>query len=87
MYSNNQSQKHAVLACRSSCYIRNPFFANLVNIFDVHSYVEVSHLNEGVFHFTWGVELSTLLEEHEKKDFMNLFICICKICEWSHRCF
>lgn len=88
MYSNNQSQKHAVLACQSSCYIRNSFFANLVNIFDVQSYVEVS-LGRIVSHFTWGIELSTLLEEHEKKDFMNLLICICKckICEWSHCCF
>lgn len=67
MYSNNQFQKHAVLACQFSCYIRNSFFANLVNIFDVQSYVEVS-LGRIVLHFTWGIELSTLLEEHEKKD-------------------
>lgn len=51
MYSINQFQQHAVLACQSSSYIRNSFFANLVNIFDVHSYVEVSHLNEGVLYY------------------------------------
>lgn len=61
--------------CPFTCYIRNSFYDNLVNNFDVHLYVELIHLNEDTLYYILlgGIEPTTVLEEHEKKD----FICFC----------
>lgn len=50
--------------------IRNSFYDSLINSFDVHLYLELTHLNEDtLFYILFGViETTTVLEEHEKKD-------------------
>lgn len=71
---DNQYQ-HAVLGCPSTTCIRDSFFDNLINNFDVHLYVELSQLSEDILYFILlgGVEPTILLEKESKKE----FICLC----------
>jgi hypothetical protein len=72
---NNQYQ-HAVLGCPSTIFIRDSFFDNLINDlkskFDVHLYVELSHLSEDMLYYILlgGVEPTSL----EKKNIAYSFI-------------
>lgn len=65
----NQFQ-HVVFGCSFTCYIRNSFYDSLINSFDVHLYLELTHLNEDTLFYILfvGIETTTVLEEHEKKD-------------------
>jgi hypothetical protein len=62
------------VGCLSTIFTRDSFFDNLINDFDVHLYVELSHLSEDILYYILlgGVE-PTLLEKKSKKE----CICLC----------
>lgn len=64
-----------------TCYIKNSFYDSLINSFDVHLYLELTHLNEDTLFYILpvGIETTTVLEEHEKKDIIWLCAKFCVV--------